>query len=94
MGGIRKLEFKPRITRVKLNPEQAVLTCNCYDSIFDPSPTYSLQDKTRGVNLWYAGGFYGSGGRCIAGELKHKGTPDGNTVAGWCWEVDIYEGMS
>ena len=26
----RKPKFRPRITRVKLNPEQAVLTCNCY----------------------------------------------------------------
>ncbi|MFH1902231.1 MAG: hypothetical protein ABIK26_08275, partial [Candidatus Omnitrophota bacterium] len=26
----RKLKFRPEITRVKLNPEQAVLTCNCY----------------------------------------------------------------
>ena len=26
----KKPEFRPRITRVKLNPEQAVLTCNCY----------------------------------------------------------------
>ena len=27
----RKLKFRPKITRVKLNPEQAVLTCTCYD---------------------------------------------------------------
>jgi hypothetical protein len=26
----KKPKFKPRITVVKLNPEQAVLTCNCY----------------------------------------------------------------
>ena len=26
----RKPKFKPRITRVKLNPEQAVLSCDCY----------------------------------------------------------------
>ncbi len=26
----RKPKFKPVITRVKLNPEQAVLTCNCF----------------------------------------------------------------
>jgi hypothetical protein len=23
--------FKPKITRIKLNPEQAVLSCDCYD---------------------------------------------------------------
>jgi hypothetical protein len=26
----RKLKFKPQITRVKLNPEQAVLLCPCF----------------------------------------------------------------
>jgi len=26
----RKMKFRPEITRVKLNPEQAVLTCTCY----------------------------------------------------------------
>jgi len=28
----RKLKFRPRISRVKLNPEQAVLTCNCHST--------------------------------------------------------------
>lgn len=28
-GGAKKPKFKPVITRVKLNPEQAVLSCNC-----------------------------------------------------------------
>jgi len=28
----RKPKFKPEITRVKLNPEQAVLACPCYVS--------------------------------------------------------------
>jgi hypothetical protein len=27
----RKPKFKPVITRIKLNPEQAVLICSCYD---------------------------------------------------------------
>lgn len=26
----RKPKFRPKITRVKLNPEQAVLTCTCF----------------------------------------------------------------
>jgi len=26
----RKMKFRPEITRVKLNPEQAVLSCNCH----------------------------------------------------------------
>ena len=28
----RKLKFRPVVTRVKLNPEQAVLACNCWDA--------------------------------------------------------------
>ncbi len=28
----RKLKLKPVITRVKLNPEQAVLSCTCFDA--------------------------------------------------------------
>lgn len=28
----QKLKFKPVITRIKLNPEQAVLACSCYGS--------------------------------------------------------------
>lgn len=28
----RKPRFKPEITRVKLNPEQTVLSCNCYNT--------------------------------------------------------------
>lgn len=27
---LKKKKFKPVITRVKLNPEQAVLACQCY----------------------------------------------------------------
>jgi len=30
----KKKKFKPVITRVKLNPEQAVLQCSCWDSPF------------------------------------------------------------
>ena len=26
----KKLKFKPKVTRVKLNPEQAVLQCTCW----------------------------------------------------------------
>ncbi|MCD6134700.1 MAG: hypothetical protein J7J25_04245 [Candidatus Omnitrophica bacterium] len=26
----RKPKFRPRVTRIKLNPEQAVLWCTCY----------------------------------------------------------------
>jgi hypothetical protein len=29
---VKKPKFKPVITRVRLNPEQAVLACNCYNN--------------------------------------------------------------
>ena len=28
----RKMKFRPEITRVKLDPEQAVLSCDCYNT--------------------------------------------------------------
>jgi len=32
----KKPKFRPEITRIKLNPEQAVLQCGCYkDGVFD-----------------------------------------------------------
>ena len=37
----RKPKFRPKITRIKLNSEQAVLTCNCWSSGIhgtDPAP--------------------------------------------------------
>lgn len=34
----KKPKFRPRITRVKLNPEQAVLACECFAGgrVWDP----------------------------------------------------------
>lgn len=34
----KKTKFKPMITRVKLNPEQAVLACSCYTSGISGAP--------------------------------------------------------
>ena len=28
----RKPKFRPRVTRIKLNPEQAVLACDCWNT--------------------------------------------------------------
>jgi len=47
----RKRKFKPVITRVKLNPEQAVLTCNCYNvGNYNDSygPSYASSTRCRG----------------------------------------------
>jgi hypothetical protein len=35
----KKQKFKPRISKVKLQPEQAVLACTCYDTGFTPGST-------------------------------------------------------
>lgn len=35
----KKQKFKPRISKIKLQPEQAVLTCSCYDTGFIPGST-------------------------------------------------------
>lgn len=35
---MQKPKFKPEINRVKLNPEQAVLQCSCYDTNRHPLP--------------------------------------------------------
>ena len=29
---VKKPKFRPKMSRIKLNPEQAVLTCDCYTS--------------------------------------------------------------
>jgi hypothetical protein len=47
----KKMKFKPRITRVKLNPEQAVLTCDCYDTGENWSTT---SGKSKAETLSYA----------------------------------------
>jgi len=53
----RKPKFRPLITRIKLNPEQAVLACNCYDT----SVSYGMPNIH---SMW------GTGTRDICGNLK------------------------
>ena len=61
----RKLKFKPTITRVKLNPEQAVLTCTCYDA--SKLGTVSLSAKkasTRSCDSFRRLHYTKAGGTC------------------------------
>lgn len=44
----KKKKFKPVITRVKLNPEQAVLVCSCYDISMAAYEDYSDQEACIG----------------------------------------------
>ncbi len=59
----RKPKFRPKITWVKLNPEQAVLSCNCYNtgthvtgntkwsSTWIPEPACSGPPGSKGTDL-------------------------------------------
>ena len=43
----KKLKFKPIITQVRLNPEQAVAVCPCYDR-----GTYQTNNSKIGSRSW------------------------------------------
>jgi len=43
---VQKLKFKPVVTRVKLNPEQAVLFCACYSGILLRSTGNNIRVST------------------------------------------------
>ena len=49
----RKPKFKPEITRVKLNPEQAVLFCACYNSGY----TAAIAVPPRARRIQFAPGY-------------------------------------
>ncbi|MFH1413697.1 MAG: hypothetical protein ABIG56_02510 [Candidatus Omnitrophota bacterium] len=44
---MKKPRFKPRIARVKLNPEQTVLTCTCYQP--GPLGAYEVVENWAGL---------------------------------------------
>jgi len=70
----RRPKFKPEITRIKLNPEQAVAVCSCYDSgqqVMVSAYSFSVAKKLG----------------CVANQKSHvydvrcdgrKGTPTGD----------------
>lgn len=56
----KKPVFKPLVTRVRLNPEQAVLACSCYDTSWflkdmgnstAATWTYCRKNKKRGTDI-------------------------------------------
>lgn len=56
----KKPEFKPKVTKIKLNPEQAVLSCDCY------SDGNKYMGKTRIVRgSWRSGVVACSSGRTV-----------------------------
>jgi len=63
----RKPKFKPEITRVKLNPEQAVLSCMCYNTgyfVFSNPHFYNRNGSTisgcGGTRSFNSGKFFES----------------------------------
>ncbi len=72
----KKPKFKPEITRVALNPEQAVLVCNCYDT----------EDNIEGTDRFSA--TYDTGPHCVRASKPTKrwyqATECNNSTEGIC----------
>jgi len=70
-----KPKFKPVVTRIKLNPEQAVLSCSCYQ--------YGWQRVNGSTSVtqvaWYSGtwpdGRWACGGKTQYGYTSTNATP-------------------
>ncbi|MFH1508544.1 MAG: hypothetical protein ABIG46_09010 [Candidatus Omnitrophota bacterium] len=43
-----KREFKPIVTRIKLNPEQAILVCPCYNTLYQFGTSAPRRDVCQG----------------------------------------------
>jgi hypothetical protein len=80
----KKPKFKPQISRVKLNPEQAVLSCSCYSDqgggfgtgAFAQGPGY------RSDFVMAPGGAVCSGRSMVHGEPAPGGPGTGDRMAG------------
>jgi hypothetical protein len=74
----RKPKFKPVIARIKLNPEQAVLACTCFDTALH----------------WYGNTQYARAGivhACQAPPAMRIRVVSGHQCSGLGSEVDLYE---
>ena len=71
----KKPKFKPEIRRIELNPEQAVLSCSCYQTGWF-QPDYTLGIST--LNMFRSPCTYADTG------LKH------NAGSGRCGDVGSY----
>ena len=52
----RRPKFRPRITRIELNPEQAVLQCDCVNTGRKPDMTQPVSNTTCFVGPTGKGG--------------------------------------
>ncbi len=78
----RKPKFRPVITRVKLNPEQAVLSCNCFrdGQMFAAGAFKDIQFASR---FSCAGKSGVVRTECVVGPYDPRGVTDGvNMEAG------------
>ena len=71
----RKPKFRPVITRVKLNPEQAVLSCNCYSMGYN-----YLTTQAGGIDNAYWGCAPVSGTRNV--DVRYLYDPNSGCVTG------------
>jgi len=73
----KKLKFKPEITRIKLNPEQAVLSCSCYN--------HRVEAKETSGSYW---GILAGGYSCLTlSNLRgHVWTTGAHAFS--CWIMD------
>jgi len=83
----KKPKFKPEITRVKLNPEQAVLTCDCHtwdlQSTYYP-PGHTLTARTTCSGPGYPRGqvgFYWCPPFSFGGTISHTLTAFGSSIS-------------
>lgn len=74
----RKLKFKPKVTRIKLNPEQAVLSCTCYDGAIRKGHTAGNSHYSFRNSIFHS---VSTGAFCDSGKGRYS-TPrsDGNTA--------------
>ncbi|MDP8259467.1 MAG: hypothetical protein P9L96_00455 [Candidatus Gygaella obscura] len=64
---VKKDKFNPQIKKIKLNPEQAVLSCNCYDN----GDTYILWFESTNFSV-----VPGLGPACLLGlKVRSLGLP-------------------
>ncbi len=76
-----KPKFRPRITRVKLNPEQAVLQCNCH--------TGAIWVTTQQASLWASRLIPDVTGTCHSYDVSKQMYNYSGSSAVWCYAGSI-----
>jgi hypothetical protein len=77
----RKPKFRPEIRRIKLNPEQAVLTCSCYSSGHRPGSYMFYPGGHQLGGAWTAGI---CGAHRVSNEVNYTG---GSPTAAFDWDI-------